>query len=84
MCSGKQRSNKESYSCSTLETIVAVPVILSLCVPAESLCEAQNTQCDKERSTCTDSSGNAYCQCRQGYYKHNSDDLSCIGELFFY
>ncbi|KAM3862382.1 LOW QUALITY PROTEIN: protein HEG [Diretmus argenteus] len=44
----------------------------------ESLCLAQKTQCDTERSTCTDSSGTANCQCLQGYYKHNSDDLSCI------
>lgn len=44
----------------------------------ESLCVAQNTQCDTERSTCTDSSGTAHCQCLQGYYKHNPDDLSCL------
>ncbi|XP_026151894.1 protein HEG [Mastacembelus armatus] len=44
----------------------------------ESLCVAQKTQCDTERSTCTDSSGTAYCQCLQGYYKHNPDDLSCL------
>uniref|UniRef100_A0A668AE56 Heart development protein with EGF-like domains 1 n=1 Tax=Myripristis murdjan TaxID=586833 RepID=A0A668AE56_9TELE len=46
----------------------------------ESLCLAQKTPCDTERSTCTDSSGTAYCQCLQGYYKHNPEDLSCIGE----
>lgn len=51
-------------------------------VPVESLCEAQKTQCDAERSTCTDSSGTAYCQCLQGYYKHNPEDLSCLGKLF--
>ncbi|XP_029936118.1 protein HEG [Myripristis murdjan] len=44
----------------------------------ESLCLAQKTPCDTERSTCTDSSGTAYCQCLQGYYKHNPEDLSCI------
>ncbi|XP_042351094.1 protein HEG [Plectropomus leopardus] len=44
----------------------------------ESLCVAQKTQCDTERSTCTDSSGTARCQCLQGYYKHNPDDLSCL------
>ncbi|KAG7241657.1 hypothetical protein INR49_025122 [Caranx melampygus] len=44
----------------------------------ESLCVAQKTQCDTERSTCTDSNGTAYCQCLQGYYKHNPDDLSCL------
>lgn len=49
----------------------------------ESLCAAQNIQCDKERSSCTDTSGIAYCQCQEGYYKHNPDDLSCLGKLFF-
>ncbi|XP_074550216.1 protein HEG isoform X2 [Halichoeres trimaculatus] len=44
----------------------------------ESLCVAQKTQCDTERSTCTDSSGAAYCQCLPGYYKHNPEDLSCL------
>ncbi|XP_034042109.1 protein HEG [Thalassophryne amazonica] len=44
----------------------------------ESLCAAQKTQCDTERSTCTDLSGTAYCHCLQGYYKHNPDDLSCL------
>ncbi|XP_028249468.1 protein HEG [Parambassis ranga] len=44
----------------------------------ESLCVAQKTQCDTERSACTDSTGTAYCQCLQGYYKHNPDDLSCL------
>lgn len=49
----------------------------------ESLCLAQRTQCDPERSSCTDSSGTAYCQCRDGYYKHSPDDVSCLGELCF-
>uniref|UniRef100_UPI0037E8CAF5 protein HEG n=1 Tax=Semicossyphus pulcher TaxID=241346 RepID=UPI0037E8CAF5 len=44
----------------------------------ESLCVAQKTQCDTERSTCTDNSGTASCQCLQGYYKHNPEDLSCL------
>ncbi|XP_029968221.1 protein HEG [Salarias fasciatus] len=44
----------------------------------ESLCVAQKTQCDTERSACSDSSGTAYCQCLPGYYKHNPDDLSCL------
>lgn len=44
----------------------------------ESLCVAQKIQCDTERSTCTDSSGTARCQCLQGYYKHNPDDQSCL------
>ncbi|KAM7380679.1 hypothetical protein PAMP_003957 [Pampus punctatissimus] len=43
-----------------------------------SLCSAQKIQCDKERSNCTDNSGTAQCQCLQGYYKHNPDDLSCL------
>ncbi|TMS06653.1 Protein HEG [Larimichthys crocea] len=44
----------------------------------ESLCVAQKTQCDTERSTCTDDSGTAHCQCLQGYYKHNPEDQSCL------
>ncbi|XP_044072855.1 protein HEG isoform X2 [Siniperca chuatsi] len=44
----------------------------------ESLCAAQKTECDTERSTCTDISGTASCQCLQGYYKHNPDDQSCL------
>uniref|UniRef100_A0A1A7YGY5 Heart of glass n=1 Tax=Iconisemion striatum TaxID=60296 RepID=A0A1A7YGY5_9TELE len=44
----------------------------------ESLCEAQRTQCDADRSTCTDGNGTANCQCLQGYYKLNPDDLSCL------
>ncbi|KAM6970571.1 protein HEG [Aplochiton taeniatus] len=44
----------------------------------ESLCVAQQTQCDQERSTCSDSSGSAFCQCLPGYYKHSPEDLSCI------
>ncbi|XP_020776035.1 protein HEG isoform X2 [Boleophthalmus pectinirostris] len=44
----------------------------------ESLCVAQQTQCNTERSTCTDNSGTASCQCLQGYYKHNPEDLSCL------
>nr|XP_019945287.1 PREDICTED: protein HEG homolog 1 [Paralichthys olivaceus] len=44
----------------------------------ESLCMAQKSQCDTERSMCTDSGGTAYCQCLQGYYKHNPEDLTCL------
>lgn len=44
----------------------------------ESLCVAQQTQCDTERSTCSDISGAASCQCLPGYYKHNPEDLSCL------
>ncbi|XP_057708851.1 protein HEG-like [Corythoichthys intestinalis] len=44
----------------------------------ESLCVAQRIHCNPERSTCTDDTGNAQCQCLPGYYKHNLDDLSCL------
>ncbi|KAL4616642.1 hypothetical protein GN956_G21922 [Arapaima gigas] len=44
---------------------------------AESLCEAQGPQCDPDRSECTDTDGTAFCQCHSGYFKHNTDDLSC-------
>ncbi|XP_020491354.2 protein HEG [Labrus bergylta] len=44
----------------------------------DSLCVAQKTQCDKERSSCADNSGTAFCQCLPGYYKHNPEDLSCL------
>ncbi|XP_072253336.1 protein HEG [Leuresthes tenuis] len=65
-------------NCSFASTHCRMVLLHQLSYHTESLCEAQNTQCDKERSTCTDSSGNAYCQCHQGYYKHNPDDLSCL------
>lgn len=62
-------------SCVVIILIYCVHILFSV----ESLCVAQKTPCDTERSTCTDSSGTAQCQCLQGYYKHNPDDLSCLG-----
>ncbi|XP_017279308.1 protein HEG isoform X2 [Kryptolebias marmoratus] len=44
----------------------------------ESLCEAQSTQCDPERSACNDSSGTSSCQCLLGYYKRSPEEMSCL------
>ncbi|KAJ8415208.1 hypothetical protein AAFF_G00009060 [Aldrovandia affinis] len=44
---------------------------------AESLCAARKTQCDTDRSNCTDTDGTTFCQCRAGYFKHNTEDQSC-------
>lgn len=65
-------------NCSTASAHCGVVLHHKLTYHAESLCLAQKTQCDTERSTCMDSSGVAFCQCVPGYYKHNPDDLSCI------
>ncbi|XP_056145972.1 protein HEG isoform X3 [Lampris incognitus] len=65
-------------NCSTAAAHCRVLLHHRLSYHVESLCVAQKTQCDTERSTCTDSGGTAYCQCLPGYYKHNPDDLSCI------
>nr|XP_043875076.1 protein HEG [Solea senegalensis] len=65
-------------NCSSSTTHCHVVLHHQLTYHVESLCVAQKTQCDAERSTCTDSGGTAYCQCFQGYYKHNPDDLSCL------
>ncbi|XP_063355619.1 protein HEG isoform X2 [Pelmatolapia mariae] len=65
-------------NCSSALAHCQVVLKYKLTYHVESLCAAQNTQCDKERSSCTDTSGIAYCQCREGYYKHNPDDLSCL------
>nr|XP_023693531.1 protein HEG homolog 1 [Paramormyrops kingsleyae] len=43
----------------------------------QSLCQAQSMQCDTDRTKCEDASGVAICQCRDGYFKHSRDDLSC-------
>ncbi|XP_048834192.1 protein HEG [Brienomyrus brachyistius] len=43
----------------------------------QSLCQAQAVQCDMDRTECEDTSGVAVCQCRDGYFKHSRDDLSC-------
>ncbi|KAL2081568.1 hypothetical protein ACEWY4_023421 [Coilia grayii] len=45
---------------------------------AESLCKVQNHQCDPARSVCRDDSGAPYCECREGYYKHNEQDKTCL------
>ncbi|CAG5865474.1 unnamed protein product [Menidia menidia] len=65
-------------NCSFASTHCRMVLLHQLSYHTGSLCEAQNTQCDKERSTCSDLNGTAYCQCRQGYYKHNPEDLSCL------
>lgn len=65
--------------CRTTHVVIVVTNCWKRCVSVESLCVAQKTECDTERSTCADNSGTARCQCLQGYYKHNPDDLSCLG-----
>lgn len=65
--------------CRTTHVVIVVTNCWKRYVSVESLCVAQKTQCDTERSTCADNSGTAHCQCLQGYYKHNPDDLSCLG-----
>ncbi|XP_039456366.1 protein HEG isoform X1 [Oreochromis aureus] len=65
-------------NCSSALAHCQVVLKYKLTYNVESLCAAQNIQCDKERSSCTDTSGIAYCQCQEGYYKHNPDDLSCL------
>ncbi|XP_015257762.1 PREDICTED: protein HEG homolog 1 [Cyprinodon variegatus] len=66
-------------NCSSSLTHCRMVLQHQLSYRVESLCEAQKTQCDAERSTCTDSSGTAQCQCLPGYYKHNPEDVSCLG-----
>nr|XP_024661135.1 protein HEG homolog 1 [Maylandia zebra] len=65
-------------TCSSALAHCQVVLKYKLTYHAESLCAAQKTQCDEERSSCTDTSGIACCQCREGYYKHNPDDLYCL------
>ncbi|KAM6934510.1 protein HEG [Xenentodon cancila] len=65
-------------NCSSSLTHCPMVLQYQLSYHMESLCVAQSTRCDTERSTCTDSRGAAYCQCLQGYYKHNPEDLSCL------
>ncbi|XP_034740853.1 protein HEG isoform X2 [Etheostoma cragini] len=65
-------------NCSSSLAHCRMVLLHQLTYQLESLCVAQKTQCDTERSTCTDNSGTANCQCLQGYYKHNPDDLSCL------
>ncbi|KAF7668534.1 hypothetical protein LDENG_00003110 [Lucifuga dentata] len=65
-------------NCSSSLTHCRMVLLHQLTYHAESLCSAQKTQCDTERSICTDNSGTASCQCLRGYYKHSPDDLSCL------
>ncbi|CAL8388327.1 unnamed protein product [Gadus morhua 'NCC'] len=65
-------------NCSSTSAHCGVLLHHQLTYHVESLCLAQNIQCDTERSSCMDGSGTALCQCVPGYYKHNPDDLSCI------
>lgn len=59
-----------------------VPARPSLSPPADqSLCQALEVQCDTDRTKCEDTSGVTTCQCRDGYFKHSRDDLSCRGRL---
>ncbi|XP_018587917.2 protein HEG-like isoform X1 [Scleropages formosus] len=44
---------------------------------AESLCATLMTRCDRQRSECTDTNGTIFCQCRSGYFKLSTNDLSC-------
>ncbi|KPP60416.1 hypothetical protein Z043_121589 [Scleropages formosus] len=46
---------------------------------AESLCATLMTRCDRQRSECTDTNGTIFCQCRSGYFKLSTNDLSCRG-----
>ncbi|XP_061548699.1 protein HEG isoform X2 [Phycodurus eques] len=65
-------------NCSSSQSHCHVMLHHRLTYHVESLCVAQKVQCNPERSTCSDVSGNAQCQCLPGYYKHNLDDLSCL------
>ncbi|KAJ8252764.1 hypothetical protein GJAV_G00205300 [Gymnothorax javanicus] len=49
----------------------------SLSYKAESLCLAIGTQCDPQRTNCTDADGTISCQCYAGYFKHSMEDLTC-------
>lgn len=73
MCQGRNCCNFM-----TGHRLIAAPTCENV-FSVESLCAAQKTQCSPERSTCSDGSGTARCQCFQGYYKHNQDDQSCLG-----
>lgn len=65
-------------NCSSSLAHCRMVLLQHLTYRVESLCVAQQTQCDTERSSCSDISGTASCQCLPGYYKHNPDDLSCL------
>ncbi|KAJ8350620.1 hypothetical protein SKAU_G00257500 [Synaphobranchus kaupii] len=64
-------------SCSQAVGHCRVALHHSLRYKAESLCVAMGTQCDPERTNCTDSDGTTSCQCRAGYFKHSTEDLTC-------
>ncbi|MBN3307409.1 HEG protein, partial [Amia calva] len=42
-----------------------------------SLCARIHPQCDTNRSTCTDTTGIAVCQCKAGYFKYKPDVSLC-------
>ncbi|XP_061827718.1 protein HEG isoform X2 [Nerophis lumbriciformis] len=65
-------------NCTSWQSHCRVVLHHTLTYQVESLCLAQNIPCDSERSACSDVSGSAQCQCLQGYYKHDPDDLSCL------
>ncbi|XP_035250263.1 protein HEG [Anguilla anguilla] len=64
-------------SCSQAVGHCKVALHHSLLYKAESLCIAMGTQCDPERTNCTDADGTTSCQCHAGYFKHNIEDLTC-------
>ncbi|KAI1899370.1 hypothetical protein AGOR_G00061080 [Albula goreensis] len=59
------------------QTVMHCREAVHLSYKAESLCAAQETKCDTERTNCTDNDGTTFCQCHAGYFKHNTEDLSC-------
>ncbi|XP_061082876.1 protein HEG [Conger conger] len=64
-------------SCSQAVGPCRVALHHALLYKAESLCVAMGTQCDLERTNCTDTDGTTSCQCRAGYFKHSTEDLTC-------
>ncbi|XP_028846939.1 protein HEG isoform X2 [Denticeps clupeoides] len=65
-------------NCSQLSSHCRVVLEHRLSYRVESLCNVQTNQCDQTRSVCTDFSGTQYCKCQPGYYKHSSDDQTCL------
>ncbi|XP_061735879.1 protein HEG isoform X2 [Nerophis ophidion] len=65
-------------NCTSWQSHCRVVLHHRLTYQVESLCLAQKIPCDGERSACSDVNGSAQCQCLQGYYKHDPDDLSCL------
>ncbi|RXN31382.1 HEG-like isoform X1 [Labeo rohita] len=64
-------------NCSRTYSNCTVKLQHHLLYQAESLCVAQETECDKSYSECTDTSGTPYCQCKPGYFKKNLGDMTC-------